>query len=216
MNKLMGAEADSPIGVLPEKNLQHSMTVLGQIELASGQYSSNTNDRIYAYINDRCVGMANPMETKNGLIFLSIGENSDESQEVSFKIWLDEEQQLYDAKETIAFVPLKGEGVFDSPFKFTIGEPANDNNNFFIGNAFPNPFNNKTIVPLRLSEEADVSIELRNSVGQLVFTDKFHMQAGFQQYHLINRAYGTGLYHLSITLTSNKTVIQSSQKLSIN
>jgi hypothetical protein len=158
MNKQIDTEADSPIGVMPEKNLQHSMTVLGQIELASGQYSSNTNDRIYAYINDRCVGMANPMEAANRLVFLSIGEKSEEPQEVTFKIWLDEQQKLYQANETMTFFPLKGEGVFDEPFKFTLGNPVVDQDDWFVGEPYPNPFSEETVVPIHLKEPAKVNL----------------------------------------------------------
>ncbi len=64
----MGSELDSPTKVYPAKNLRHSMTILGQLELTSGHFSNNPNDRVYAYINDQCVGMANPMEAENGLI----------------------------------------------------------------------------------------------------------------------------------------------------
>jgi hypothetical protein len=216
MNKRIDTEADSPIGVMPQRNLQYSMTVLGQIELPTGQYSSNTNDRIYAYINDHCVGMANPMETESGLIFLSVGENSDEAQEVSFKIWLDEQQQLYQANETMTFVPLKGEGVFNEPFKFTLGNPVVDQDDWFVGEPYPNPFTEETVVPMHLKEPAKVNLILYDVAGQVVLsTEKAFITAGKQELHLKKETLKTGVYTLNIQILNNELVLSKSHLLII-
>jgi len=190
------------------------MTILGQLELASGHFSNNPNDRVYAYINNQCVGMANPMEAENGLIFMSVGENSDEAQGVSFKIWLDDEQQLYDANETIAFAPLKGEGVFENPFKFTIGKPVNSDSDWFIGEPYPNPFSEETVVPYTLKEAATFVVKIYNSSGQLVKEiQQFNDQAGSHQFHLPKDQLKIGLYKVVLLIRNEQQYIHSTKTL---
>ncbi len=126
---------------------------------------------------------------------MSIGENSDEAQEVSFKIWLDEEQQLYDARETIAFAPLKGEGVFENPFKFTIGKPVNSDSDWFIGEPYPNPFSEETIIPYTIKESTTVSATVYNSTGQQLYHWKQYVeQTGNHQIHIPKGQLSSGIY----------------------
>ena len=214
MNKQMDTETDSPIGVLPEKNLQHSMTVLGQIELPAGQYSFNTNDRIYAYINDRCVGMANPMKNQDGLVFLSVGENSDEAQQVSFKIWLDDEQKLYEANELLTFMPLKGTGAYENPFKFTIDKPVNSETDWFIGEPYPNPFSEETIIPYTLNESATVAATIYNSTGQQRYHwQQYIEQAGNHQIHIPKGQLSSGIYSVKILISNSNQLHHASKTI---
>lgn len=199
------AELTSPTGIKPAKNLQHSMTVLGRLELPGGQYSINADDRVYAYANGLCVGMANPMEAENGLIFLSVGENSDQAKQVSFKVWLDDEQQLYEANEALTFEPLKGTGAYENPFKFTIGQPDNSNNDWFIGEPYPNPFTEETMVPYQLKESATFDVKIYNSSGQLVRElEQFNGQAGFHEFHISKGQLKNGLYKIVLLIHNDQ------------
>jgi hypothetical protein len=183
--------------------MQHSMTILGELQLPSGIRSNNPNDRVYAYVNNNCVGMANPMEAANGLIFLSVGENSDEAAEVSFRIWLDDAQELYQANETTGFEPLKGEGELQLPFKFTLGEVITDNSSWLVGEPYPNPFDNASILPVTLNKEADLMLKLYNSTGQIVW-QKLYAKAekGEHEYAIQKGGLRKGVYALSIEISA--------------
>jgi hypothetical protein len=147
--------------------------------------------------------MANPMETKNGLIFLSIGENSEEAQEVSFKIWLDEQQQLYEAKERISFVPLKGEGVFNEPFKFTLGNPVADEDDWFVGEPYPNPTVSESSFQIVSAVGSKLSIKVYTAVGQIIMEQNKIIDT--KEYFLkINTDWPKGVYMYSIKLINSK------------
>jgi subtilisin family serine protease len=212
--KLNQAPLNSPVGEYPATNLQHSMTILGQIELPSGHASRNPNDRVYAYINGQCVGMSNPMEAIDGLIFLSVGENSDETQKVSFRVWLDEQQQLFEVVDSLLFVPLKGEGLLNHPYIFSLGKPVNENTEWFVGEPYPNPFTEETVIPYTLIDAATIQVKIFNSSGQQITEwQEFVKESGKHQIHIPKGQLSRGLYNVTILITNEDRTIQTSKTI---
>lgn len=53
--------------------------------------------------------------------------------------------------------------------------------NFNMGSAFPNPFNNETCVPLELSEDSDVTLQVFRLDGKVVAAQDMRLDAGVHQ-----------------------------------
>jgi len=159
---------ESPITLEPAKYLNHTMTVIASLRNSDGSTRMHAEDMVYAFINNRCVGMANTPAAVDGLIFLNVGENIEEEQQVTFKVWLGDEKALYEAKETTSFAPLKGVGAIGEPFIITIGDKTNEATAWHVGTPYPNPFNTETILPVTLMDDATVIISIYNTMGQLI------------------------------------------------
>jgi hypothetical protein len=204
----------SPIGENPATNLQHSMTVVASIELPSGHFSSEAGDRLYAYINGKCVGMASPDQTNTYHYFLSIGENTDELQQVVFKVWLNEEEQLYRANETINFVPLKGLGLPDKPFIITLGEKLDDFDETVIGKPYPNPFEQETILPVKLTEDAEVKVYFANAMGIIAVNPKiFTGVKGNNEFIIKSDNLAPGVYQLIVEVNGSEVSLRKVQMI---
>ena len=196
-------ELESPIAIKPAKYLNHTMTIVAALRGADGSTYNDAANRVYAFINERCVGMANPQETENGLIFLNVGENTEDKQAVTFKVWLDDEKSLYNASETTDFVPLKGVGDFNQPFLITIGDKIDENTAWQIGSPYPNPFTAETILPVSLQQEATVKISIFTALGQLVQDPiEYKGQVGLNNYIIRGENLPQGTLHVLVEIHS--------------
>lgn len=113
------AGSPGPPGWTPVPNLQFSMSVIGKIQLSPGAFSVNGNDIIGAFIGSECRGIANPNASMNGLIFLSIGSNSEFDSTVLFKVYLASTNEIININETMAFQSTGAIGTMENPYIFT-------------------------------------------------------------------------------------------------
>ena len=113
--------APSPPNWIPTPNLQYSMSVVGKINLSTGGHSLNENDLVGAFVNSECRGVASPVSGMNGLLFLSIGSDQSSGEQITFKIYLASENQIYDANQTLVFQSYSEVGTLDNPYIFTYG-----------------------------------------------------------------------------------------------
>jgi hypothetical protein len=157
----------SPIGLEPKANMKNTMTVLGKLELNAQEYSLNQNDVVYAFIDGEVRGMATPTEN-DGLIFLSIGDNNEEAKPVVFKVWVDNLQQLFDVQGSLAYEALGEAGSLNDPYIFKLDATSKTENSLSIGQPYPNPFNDQTMIPFSLNKAGQVNVKVYNSMGQLV------------------------------------------------
>lgn len=218
---LIAQQRNIPAELTTKTHQQHTMMLLGQLDVGDGLYSTNAKDIIYAFIEGECRGTASPMAQHNGLIFLSIGENSEQPKAIELMVWLDERQELLPINETFTFAPFKAEGELNDPVILTLGELTDVNElaggGWFIGEAYPNPFKEQTIIPYTLPEAASLQLRLFNSMGQLVRTiNESREQAGFFQASINREGLRNGVYVLAIDIISKDLYFQKHMSLVIN
>jgi len=194
---------------------QHTMMVLGKLDLGAGLFSDNDSDIVYAFIDGECRGTAYPMSELNGLIFLSIAENTKQPKTITFMVWLDERQELLPLNETMSFEPLAAVGDLNNPFIFTLGEMVgvyDMTDGIWIGEPYPNPFTEQTVIPYTLPWPAKIKVLLYNNLGQpLMEIEAIIEIAGNHKFLLKNVPFTSGLYALVFEINSRKGIFRKSQ-----
>ncbi|MCE1202947.1 MAG: hypothetical protein LWX09_12720, partial [Bacteroidia bacterium] len=104
----------------PPGNMQYNMQVVGRLQLSGGNFSTNGNDMVAAFVGGELRGVASPLSSAEGRIFLSILSNQVSGETVSFKAWISSSAQIVDLNETLAFTSQGEAGTYNNPFIFTI------------------------------------------------------------------------------------------------
>lgn len=204
-----GPKIDSPAGFEVSEHMKNTMMLIGKFDTKT----LTKNDVIYAFIDGECRGIAKTDEYGN--IFMSIGENTEEAKDVSFKVWFDDKGELANIDQTLTFVPMKEVGDLQNPFKFSISE-SGTTNSWLIGKAYPNPFNDQTIIPLWLKESAKVSLNVYNNMGQLVKNINISAtKTGAQNLVLQKDQLMNGVYYYTISIESDHNNMLETGKLII-
>ncbi len=196
------------------ENFQHQMNVLAKLELNESAYSINPNDVVYAYINGEARGVATPT-AHDGLIFLSIGENLEQG-DISFKVWIDELEQMVELTEALEFQPMNTIGTLDNPFLFKTAAAAAAQEISMIGKAYPNPFTHATTIPVMLQGAAQIKLSVYNNTGQLVNTiENVVAKGGTHNIVLEKNIMKAGIYHYVVEIHTDKFSQQESGTLLI-
>lgn len=199
----------SPAGFDVPTNMKNTMTLIGQLDEAS----FSDKDVVYAFINGECRGMAAP--SADGNIYMNIGDNGDEAQEVSFKVWVDDKGELANVDQKVTFEPLKAVGDLNNPFTFKMSE-AGTTDSWMVGQAYPNPFNEQTIIPLWLKESAQVTVNVYNNMGQLVKTvAQSAAKSGVSNIILQKENLDKGVYYYTVSINSSSATMLEKGKLII-
>lgn len=204
---IMVDEVASPAGFKVNGQMKNTMMVVGKFD----EPNMNANDVLYAFIDGECRGMAKTSD--DGNIYLSVGENSEEAKEISFKVWVEATGELADIDQTLTFEPLKAVGDLENPYKFSIAE-SNPADSWLVGEAYPNPFNNQTVIPLWLKETAKVSVNVYNNMGQLV--RNIHLSAsktGPMNIVVKKDDLQNGIYYYTLTIQSDLLNLVENGKL---
>jgi len=114
----------SPPTWIPISNLQYNMSIIGKFQISQGVYSLNENDIIGAFVGTECRGVASPIASLGGVLFLSIGSNSQSGETVSFKIYRATTNDVVNINETLSFQNAGEVGTMDAPFIFTYTAPC--------------------------------------------------------------------------------------------
>lgn len=79
------------------------------------------------------------------------------------------------------------------------GTGLNSVNNLFTVSAnYPNPFHNSTIIPVNLTEKADVNVTVMNILGEVVYTNTFSNTAMGTNRFEINGDFKSGFYFYTV------------------
>ncbi|MCC6768343.1 MAG: T9SS type A sorting domain-containing protein, partial [Bacteroidia bacterium] len=145
-----------------------------------------------------------------GAIFLSIAENEENAKPISFMLWLDERQELLPLNETISFEPLAAVGNLENPFILTLGEMVGKDElseGIWIGEPYPNPFNEQTTVPYFLNEVAEIRFSIYDSRGLLIRpTISIAADKGHNQFSVPKGALVKAVYVLEISLVTKHSL----------
>jgi len=219
-NDIVETEISSPAGLYPSEYLQHTMTILGKLQLTEGIFSINPNDVVYAFVDGACRGIANPMSEHEGLIFMNVGENSEDAKQVEFRVWLESEQKLVPINEKIPFASLQNQGELNDPFIFTLAEITDISelaSTVFIGEPFPNPFKEKTTIRYTIPQSAQIHLTVLNTLGQHIYsTSQNHTKSGSYSIEFENTNLAKGLYYYNVEVLSGENRIMKAGKLIIN
>lgn len=101
------------------QNMQYNMQVTSRLMYNNGTLSSNPSDIIASFVGGECRGVASPNASYNGVIFLTVGSNLADGEEVKYKAWLADEGIVVDLKESHQFSSQAEIGTMASPFVFT-------------------------------------------------------------------------------------------------
>lgn len=195
----------SPTGLYSQNNYLYTMNVLANLKVNENEVSINQNDVVYAYINGEVRGMAAPIAEHDGLIFLSIGSNDATADVITFKVWIDAMQQLYPINATLNFQDLALVGDVENPFPIVLGATGINNQSLTIGQPYPNPFNNETMIPFTLSKAGQVQLEVYNNIGQLVKSiSESKNSAGSHNITLNRENLQSGMYFYVIRVDNNQ------------
>ena len=75
---------------------------------------------------------------------------------------------------------------------------------FKIGSAFPNPFTDHTNIPLELSEDSEVTLQLFRADGKVITTQDMHLAAG--AHHVMVRLSTPGMAFLRVATPQGSSV----------
>ncbi len=151
----------------------------------------------------------------DGNIYLNIGDNGDETQEVSFKVWVDAKGELANVDQKVTFEPLKAVGDLNNPFTFKMSE-AGTTDSWMVGAAYPNPFNEQTIIPLWLKESAQVTVMFTIIWDKLVKTvAQSAAKSGVNNIILQKENLDKGVYYYTVSINSSSATMLEKGKLII-
>ena len=111
---------ETPNWTVNPDDFEHSMSMIGQLQIA-GVASEDTDDRVAAFINNECVGVASPIYNARYdayFVMLNIYSNSS-NQPVTFKVYDASTGNVYPAVETsdeVTFVTNSVVGSMNNPF----------------------------------------------------------------------------------------------------
>lgn len=100
---------------------QYNMQVIAEIYI-DDELSLDPNDKIGAFVDDECRGIAAPDPDLGGLVFLSIGSNEVSGETISFRIWNVDVCAECPVTETIIFENQAQIGTPADPYSFQCGQ----------------------------------------------------------------------------------------------
>ncbi len=200
----------------PPGNHQHSMMLVGKLYSQDPKLKFHPEDRIYAIIDGEIRGVAAPMPAYSDLLFMSIGENTLEDKDITFKAWLSETQSFYNIQESTHFEDMAERGTLEKPFSLSVlsTHTHSDSDIGFVGQAYPNPAIDKTFIDIDVREKARLQIHIFDHLGQMVRSDNQWLEANSNfSLPVQTSALNPGLYLIRIRLYSENKMQQASRPL---
>jgi hypothetical protein len=102
---------------------QFNMQVIAHIVHEEG-VSQNPYDVLGAFVGNECRGYASPKPEYDGLVFLTIGSNTQTGEKVELRIWNNEICEACDAFQNFTFVNQSIIGSLDNPYEVECFEEA--------------------------------------------------------------------------------------------
>ncbi|CAN2044187.1 exported hypothetical protein [Candidatus Magnetomoraceae bacterium gMMP-1] len=118
--KLSKTTSKTPPDWIPVLNQQYNMNVIAQLKIQD-ILSTNSNDILGAFVGEECRGVASPVTSLNGIMFLTVSSNVQSGETITFKAWNSTTGEELNVAETLAFQDQHEEGALDNPFIFNAG-----------------------------------------------------------------------------------------------
>jgi photosystem II stability/assembly factor-like uncharacterized protein len=107
-------------GWIAVTNQQYNMNVVGLLKF-DDVVSLTESDAIGAFVGSECRGIASPIASLGGIIFLTISSNQQSGETVEFKSWRSTTCEELPVLESINFVNQGEVGTLENPFVFNGG-----------------------------------------------------------------------------------------------
>ncbi|MBE0638800.1 MAG: T9SS type A sorting domain-containing protein [Bacteroidales bacterium] len=147
----------------PNPNLQYNMQVIGKLQYEDETFSLNGDDLVGAFVGEECRGVMSPDPNFMGIIFLTIGSNSQSGETITFKAYLQNTNEIVELNQTLVFENQLQVGSIPEPYIF---------NYHYLGppNWEPNPFlqYNMQIIGQLEYEDGEISINGNDIIGAFV------------------------------------------------
>jgi len=211
----------SPLEDDVKVNSLYNMQLIGNILLPDGRISTNTNDAVYAYVGEECRGIAYPFSEPQGALFLTIGSDIDQGEVVNFKVFIADENRIYEIPDGIEFSSETEIGTVPEPYIFNLsGLTGIPNplisNNFKVGEIYPNPFEQSATLQFEINEPGKVKVEIFNVFGSVVnIVINKDMENGSYVLELDANNLQTGIYTLLFTYIEDQTPVIVVRKMII-
>ncbi|MDI9310239.1 MAG: T9SS type A sorting domain-containing protein [Limnohabitans sp.] len=155
---------------------------------------------IAGFINNEVRGVAKP-QLIDGKYYYFLGIGSDESNDVTFKLYDGNKFYLLDNK--VSFDERINLGRYNAPyvFKYTEKEVVNSNKEYILSQNYPNPLNESTEFIYAVPNDTFVEIHLYNLLGQHIYTFVNQNVKGGQNHYVkwdgyvSNRRLPSGIYN---------------------
>jgi len=146
-------------------NYEYNSSIMMSLDLET--LNVHVDDQIGAFINDKCVGIANgqisPFDSKILFPMMIYGDNQEKV--VSFKYYNSQSNKEIDLIEQITYKPDTYSNDALDPFSLTDIIPYT----YSLSDAYPNPFNPSTTIEYSLAENVnDLNISVYDIRGRLV------------------------------------------------
>jgi hypothetical protein len=213
-------EIFNPAGETLLSNLQFTMMIIAQLELPDGSISLNPEDVIYAFSGEECRGLAVPDKDLGGRIFMSVGSDLENGEEIHFRAWIAEYAMMLDIRESITFETLKKAGTMEQPNLLTLegftGADQNYSGGIVIGEPHPNPFSDFTEITCHLNTAAKIRLTIVNMKGQRM-NPKISgiFEPGTHILTLSRAGLPAGMYFYRIEIINGDKTLQKAGKLII-
>jgi hypothetical protein len=102
-------------------NLQFNMNIIAMISI-DDKINKHTGSIIAAFVGDECRGKASPETSQDGLLFLTISSNLASGEEISFKVWNANTEQIISMTDVIQFENQTSIGTLNEPYIFKNGQ----------------------------------------------------------------------------------------------
>jgi hypothetical protein len=113
------------------ENLQYNMSIIALISI-DDSINKHPDTIIAAFVGDACRGKISPDTSQEGLAFLTISSNMASGEDISFKVWDANTEQIISMTDVIQFENQASIGTLNEPYMFKNGQ-AEITLNFGVG-----------------------------------------------------------------------------------
>jgi len=206
------AMAFSPTGDYPRVNPQYNMQVIAAITKAGKVLPTDPEDVVYVYCGNECRGMAGPVPGLDGKIFLTVGSDIESGDKLVFKVFLAQENTLYEVKSTLEFSSQFETGTMEAPYELDLAG-ANavpiiqaGNDELQIGEIYPNPFDALSSLDITVVRPCHISAVILDNLGVIKgMSMDDEMNPGKYTLNLDAKNLIPGMYTFRITYTDEYT-----------
>ncbi|NCC74510.1 MAG: fibronectin type III domain-containing protein, partial [Sphingobacteriia bacterium] len=117
----------------PNPFLQYNMQIIGQLQYEDGEISMNGNDIVGAFVGEECRGVMSPDPNFMGIIFLTVGDDQQTGETVTFKAYLADEDRIVELNQVLVFQNQMQTGSIGSPYIFNYHELVSHTLNLIQG-----------------------------------------------------------------------------------
>lgn len=179
---------------------EHSMSMVAKIDHPDYE-RPNRENLLGAFKGINCLGniSATEINAEESLYFLTIyGQQEDL---VVFDYYDAEKDKVYNAENVIEFEPNQALGTIEHPYIINIDVEAQEEENFFALDVYPNPFADVFDIAFVIEESAEVEVQLYDVMGRFVQTiSKGTLEMGAHKVHVEGDGLSKGVYFVEVLI----------------